>query len=215
MSLIKSNTSYFDSVTTSRRSKINDIIDKKYKSCGCILISELNIIDNIIQDNYIQLCKTHYHSLNINKLYYELNKKTNNFILKEKSDKESRVIENKKENFDNLPIIQDSNAILYNSKSYENLQAIIFKCITNFKHTDLLELKKNNLKLDHYTNPSNSETLLNFGKYKNKTYDYVYYNDKLYCYNLAFWNKKDFKNQKILKFIEYIKYKIILESLHF
>lgn len=213
MSLIKSNISYFDSVTTSRKSKLHDIIDKKYKSCGCILISELNIIDNIIQDKYIQLCKSHYHSLNINKLSYELNKKTNNFILKKKSNKdESILIEHKK---DNLSIIKDSKAILYNSKSYENLQAIIFKCIANFKHTDLLEIKKNNLTLDNYKNPSNSETLVNFGKYKNKTYDYVYYNDKLYCYNLAFWNKKDFKNQKILKFIEYIKYKIILESLHF
>ncbi len=147
---------------------INDTINKKYHSCGCIIISELDILENIIQEKYLQLCKNHYKKCN-SKSFYSYNKKINKYIY------------------------HSNNNIINYSKSYENLQGII---------------SNNN-------NSNNKEfnILLNFGKYKDKTYEYVYYNDKLYCYNLAFWNNKEFKNKKILNFITFIKKQLLSESI--
>ena len=45
-------------------------------------------------------------------------------------------------------------------------------------------------------------------KYKNKTYEYVYNIDKLYCYHLAFWIDIKSKNTNIIDFINYIKLKV-------
>jgi hypothetical protein len=113
-----------------------DQINKTYKTCGCIFISELDIINNILNDKYIQFCKHHIiinTKLNVNKL-----KPTN-----------------------------------------QQLQ------VTNYK----------------------LESYLNFGRYKNKSFNYVFENDKLYCYNLAFWknNNCEYKNININLFIQFIK----------
>lgn len=114
-----------------------DSINKTYKSCGCIFISELDIIDNTINEKYIQICKSH-------------------------SVHKSKII---------------------------NLN-------TNVK------------------NVVSPEFYLNFGKYKNKSFSYVYNIDKLYCYNLAFWNNNyNYKNNNhsnINQFITYIKNQISL-----
>lgn len=118
-----------------------DYINKTYKSCGCIYISELDIIDNIINDKCIQICKIHL----INNRNFSYN-------------------------------------LLYNNKN--NIVS---------------------------TRP---ELYLNFGKYKNKSFSYVFNTDKLYCYNLAFWKKKNnninCKNININLFINYIKQQISL-----
>lgn len=164
----------------------NDTINKKYDTCGCIIVSELDILENLIQDKYLQLCKIHYNNCS-NKSMYHFNKKINKYIL----------------NSDNKQI-----TINY-TKSYENLQGIISK---NYSKTNLKPFNNSSEDLFKLSIDCNDK-LLQFGKYKNKTYEYVYYNDKLYCYNLAFWNHKEFKNKKIINFINYIKNQIIIESI--
>ena len=161
----------------------NDTINKKYDTCGCIIFSELDLLENIILDKYLQLCKSHYNNCS-NKSLYHYNKKVNKYIL----------------NSDNKPI-----SINYN-KSYENLQGIISK---TYLKSELKSINNNSVQISLDFN----NKLLQFGKYKNKTYEYVYYNDKIYCYNLAFWNHKEFKNKKIINFINYIKNQIIIESI--
>jgi hypothetical protein len=148
---------------------INDTINKKYHSCGCIIISELDILENSIQEKYLQLCKNHYKKCNA-KSFYSYNKKINKYIY-------------------------NSHNIINYSKSYENLQGIISNNSNN------------------NSNNKEFQTLLSFGKYKDKSYEYVYYNDKLYCYNLAFWNNKEFKNKKILNFITFIKKQLLSEAI--
>lgn len=150
-----------------------DTIDKFYESCGCIKISELDILQNIIIDKYIQICKLHYKQyIKTNKKFnYIFDKKLNKYIL-------SNQIKHK----------------LLKSKSYENVQVSLLKHIHNNSINNLEHL-----------------TLLNFGKYKNKTYEYVYYTDKVYCYNLAVWKNIDFKNKKISNFIKFIKKQLLLE----
>ena len=57
----------------------------------------------------------------------------------------------------------------------------------------------------------NDSNIIKFGKYKNKTFDYVYNNDKVYCYNLSFWKcnqEKNISNNEIYKFINFIKAEI-------
>ena len=44
-----------------------DLINKTYKTCGCILTSELDFINNTINNNYIQLMtylKKNYQIIN-------------------------------------------------------------------------------------------------------------------------------------------------------
>jgi len=128
-----------------------DQINKTYKACGCIFISELDVINNIINDKYIQLCKIHH-------LNY---------------------------------IHQNSN----NNTIHQNLNYI--------KTPKIL----NNYKFDSY---------INFGRYKNKSFTYVFQQDKLYCYNLAFWNNhnSDYnnKNININLFIQFIKNQISIND---
>lgn len=125
-----------------------DLINKIYKTCGCILISELDIINNTINEKYIQICPKHY---------------------------------------------QKTESILH--------------IVNNKSVLSQIDLKKNIIINDSY---------LNFGKYKNKTFHYVFQTDKLYCYNLAFWknntiNMNTYQNTKkinINEFIIYIKNQI-------
>ncbi len=138
----------------------NDIINKQYCACGCIILSTLDIYENIINELNIQYCKKHYHNTKFNNdLKYFYNCKIKKYLL---------ISDNYKKN---------NNIILHN-------QHII-------KTTKL--------------------TLMEFGKYYNKTYDYVYNNDKMYCYKLAFWNNHIIKNNKIIKFIEFIKQQLLSE----
>jgi len=61
------------------------------------------------------------------------------------------------------------------------------------------------------TEEDNNSNILKFGKYKNKTFDYVYNHDKLYCYNLSFWKHnqiKDIDNNDFYKFVNFIKSEI-------
>lgn len=165
-----------------------DTIDKFYESCGCIQISELDILQNIIIEKYIQLCKLHYRSYN----------KINN---KSKFSNKTNYIFDKKLN---KYIISNHNKHkLLKSKSYENVQGSLLKYIYKKSYSNPIDYGNNN-NLDNLN-------LLNFGKYKNKTYEYVYYTDKVYCYNLAFWKNNEFKNKKILNFIKFIKKQLLLE----
>ena len=165
---------------------LNDTINKKYETCGCIIISELDILENLLQDRYLQLCKLHYNNC-CNKSMYHFNKKINKYIINS-SNKQA--------------------TINYN-KSYENLQGIISK---TYLKSELQSITNNSNNLVNLSLNCNNN-ILQFGKYKNKTYEYVYYNDKIYCYNLAFWNHKEFKNKNIINFIEYIRNQIIIESI--
>jgi hypothetical protein len=170
----------------------NDAINKKYETCGCILISELDILENIIHDKHIQLCKQHYKK-HIEKSSYYYNKKLNKYIYNQnKSSNSTNISNNKNINSINVNI----------SKSYENLQGLLYNNLTKKSDSNLNIIKN-----------SEYQTLVNFGKYKDKSYEYVYYNDKLYCYNLAFWNIKEFKNKKIINFINFIKQQLLLESI--
>lgn len=164
----------------------NDTIHKKYNTCGCIIISELDILENILQDKYLQLCKSHYNNCS-NKSMYRFNKRINKYIL----------------NCNNKQV-----TINY-TKSYENLQGLISKTYSKLESKSI----NTNSEVLYKLSIDCNNKLLQFGKYNNKTYEYVYYNDKLYCYNLAFWNHKEFKNKKIINFINYIKNQIIIESI--
>jgi hypothetical protein len=105
----------------------NDIVNKYYNSCGCIYISELNIIDNIIHDNYIQLCKTHY-LLSKEKSKFKLDKKNKLYII---NSKKTDNIKKKKISYDNLKLLindknkndEDSNKLIkfgkYKNQTYE------------------------------------------------------------------------------------------------
>lgn len=145
----------------------NDIVNTKYNSCGCIFISKLNILDNIVHDKYIQLCKNHY-LLSKDKMNYKSDKNKKLYHLIDKKDSIK-----KKKSFPN--------------NSYENLKLLLNS-----------DIKNNN----------DSYKIIKFGKYKNKTYEYVYNIDKLYCYHLAYWKNNNLNNIHINNFINYIKSKI-------
>jgi hypothetical protein len=88
----------------------------------------------------------------------------------------------------------------------------------NLQPVNKLKKQKSFDNLTNINNRLNDNTklpdlnILTFGKYKNYTYSYVYSNDKLYCYNLAFWNKKMYKNKAINDFINYINNHINLNQ---
>lgn len=144
-----------------------DSIHTEHKKCGCVISSNLDIIENLISESIIILCENHYkkcknkkeYSFNKNKSYYTLNSFSNNSISKKNIKKSS--------------------------------------------HLD--KLNKTNSK------DSNKSKILLFGKYKYKTFNYVYNNDKLYCYNLSFWNDNIYnKNDNIYEFINFIKNSILV-----
>ena len=56
-----------------------------------------------------------------------------------------------------------------------------------------------------------NEKIINFGKYKHKSFNYVYHKDKTYCYNLTFWKKETpTSNNNLNEFITYVKNAILL-----
>lgn len=135
-----------------------DSLDVTTKDCGCVITSNLDIVENIITDQYAILCKSHYSDIK-NKKEYTYNKNKGMYILNSFLSKNS-IINNIKKSYSYLNLNQDTN-------------------------------KKN---------------IILFGKYKYKTFDYVYNNDKLYCYKLSLWNDKIYNNDNnILHFINYIK----------
>lgn len=147
----------------------NDIINKKYNSCGCIQLSQLNILENIIIDTYIQICKYHFNGIN-NKSDYIYNNKLKSYQYN-----------------DNLSL---SNT--HNIKNKRKIKKSL-SCNSTF---------------DYYnTQSENSNKIIEFGKYKNKTYEYVFNKDKMYCYKLTYWSSYKYTNKKILDFIQFIKNK--------
>ncbi len=49
--------------------------------------------------------------------------------------------------------------------------------------------------------------IIDFGKYKNKSYKFVFNIDKKYCYHLSFWKKNNYQ-ENVNKFVSYVKQKI-------
>jgi len=156
-----------------------DTINKFYDSCGCITLSKLNILENKFQSEYLQICKKHFFN--------------NTYIQSNNINKQLYTLNN------NVYIKKFNNKLHKSSKlnkktiysSYEDLQHI-----------------NNSSYKNYYKTLNMSNKLLSFGKYKNYTYDYVYNNDKLYCYNLAYWRNNNYTNLEILDFIDFIKSKI-------
>lgn len=151
MAVYIDNNNYYNRLTTKNLNINNqiedfskDLINKIYKTCGCILISELDIINNTLNEKHIQLCAIHYNQT---------------------------------------------------------------QPITKIINNELTKSNKNIIINDSY---------LNFGKYKNKTFNYVFQTDKLYCYNLAFWKSQKYKsiniNININEFIKYIKNQISINE---
>lgn len=171
----------------------NNTINKQYKTCGCIIISDLDIIENIITDIYLQYCKQHY-----------TNQILNNKIL---NNSNSYIFSNKLQKY----IINNSNQINNDLKRLSNKTLTTNELSKKINSSHVLEKSKYFKNNPTNLNASDVSILMDFGKYANKTYDYVYCNDKMYCYKLAFWNKENFKNQKILNFINYIKKQLLIE----
>jgi hypothetical protein len=139
-----------------------DSLDIDYKQCGCAISSNLDIIENLITENVIILCKKHFIKSK-NKKDYVYNKNKSTYML---------------------------NSFLLKSSIKNN--------ITN-------NIKKSSSFINLTENNNKSDVIL-FGKYKYKTFKYVYNNDKLYCYNLSIWNDKIYNNnQNMLDFIDFIK----------
>lgn len=139
-----------------------DSLNTEYKECGCVISSDLNIIENIIDDQIIILCKKHYIHAS-NKKEYIYNKHKSIYIL---------------------------NSFLSNS-------------------SNKIKIKKSvsNISLDTDCDTSN---IILFGKYKYKTFNYVYNNDKIYCYNLSIWNNtsiiyNNVNSSNINNFIDFVK----------
>lgn len=142
-----------------------DSINETIKECGCVIMSNLDIIENKISESTIKICKKHYLA-NCNKMKFTFNKSQNIYIAN------SEIISNSIKN--KFKKISSDIDLKYNEDKYHILQ---------------------------------------FGKYKHKSFKYVYNNDKIYCYNLSFWkyNKvEDFKNKEVSKFVDYIKEEIRL-----
>lgn len=135
-----------------------DSLDVIYKNCGCAKSSNLDIIENTINEYDIMLCKKHYIKYK-NKTNYIYNKNKSLYIL---------------------------SSVIIKSSIIENIK----KCPSYIGLTQDIE---------------KSDVIL-FGKYKYKTFDYVYNHDKIYCYNLSLWNNKIYNNNtNITSFINFIK----------
>ena len=138
-----------------------DSLDIEYKNCGCATSSNLDIIENIITEDIIILCKKHFIKTK-NKKDYVYNKNKSIYIL---------------------------NSFLLKSSIRNNIT-------NNIKNSSsFINLTENN-----------KPDVILFGKYKYKTFKYVYNNDKLYCYNISLWNDKIYNNNKnMIDFINFIK----------
>lgn len=79
------------------------------------------------------------------------------------------------------------------------------------KKSNFYILKTNTISLKKKILNNNLKSLgdgckkIKFGKYKNKSYDFVYSKDKTYCYNLCIWTEKEIKDDNVNDFIKYIK----------
>ena len=74
--------------------------------------------------------------------------------------------------------------------------------------SNTISLKKKNsqnnlLNMNKISNDGDKK--IKFGKFKNKSYEYVYSNYKLYCYNLSIWAEKPILDDNVNDFINYIK----------
>lgn len=140
-----------------------DSISTEHKKCGCVISSNLDIIENLISELTIIMCDKHYKKCK-NKKEYTFNKFKSVYIL---------------------------NSFSNDSISKKNI--------------------KKNPSLDKLNINDNQSGVLLFGKYKYKTFNYVYNNDKLYCYNLSFWNDNIYnKNDNIYEFINFIKKSVLV-----
>ena len=111
-----------------------DSISTECKKCGCMISYNLDIIENIVNDTYINLCEYHY-KYSQDKKKYSYNKQKSIYVL---------------------------SSYLSKSTTNKNIK----------KSTSLISLHNENTQSD----------IMLFGKYKYKTFNYVYNNDKLYCY---------------------------------
>lgn len=96
--------------------------------------------------------------------------------------------------------VYNKNKSIYILNSFLLKSSIENNIINNIKKiSSFINLNENNTKSD----------VILFGKYKYKTFNYVYNNDKLYCYNLSLWNDKLYNNDKnMTDFINFIKQSI-------
>ena len=139
----------------------SNLINEFNKACGCMIISKLDVIENIIFEQMLKVCRKHYTSI-INKSQFSFNKIQDLYISNEYVSNRTK----KKLKYSNMHTINNINN---NESEYKTLQ---------------------------------------FGKYKYKTFNYVYNNDKLYCYNLSFWKKNiklETKNKHLTEFISYVR----------
>jgi hypothetical protein len=153
-----------------------DSINTEHKKCGCIVSSNLDIIENTISEVTITMCIKHFK---------KYKKDLNILNLKEQSNipKCSEYTFNK-----------NKSVYILNSFSSDSISKKNFKKSSSFEE----------LNQDKY-----QSGILLFGKYKYKTFNYVYNNDKLYCYNLSFWNNNIYnQNDNIHEFINYIRQSI-------
>lgn len=105
--------------------------------------------------------------------------------------------------------LEDHNKIQYTYNKSQNIYISNSEISNNIvkKHIkkissdiDLLNMEK-----------ENNSNILQFGKYKDKSFDYVYNNDKLYCYNLSFWKHnqiKNIENKAISEFVNFVRSEI-------
>jgi hypothetical protein len=139
-----------------------DSIHTETKKCGCVISSNLDIIENIITDTYITLCESCFQKCN-NKKDYTYNKHKSVYYL---------------------------NSMISKNSLTQNIK----------KSASLIHIH------DDSDSPIDNSNIIQFGKYKYKTFDYVYNNDKLYCYNLSYWNNNIHnKNDNLFNFINFIK----------
>ncbi len=81
------------------------------------------------------------------------------------------------------------------------------------KHTNIYESivnkqKKNKKQRSNSISYDNvcDDRIVTFGKYKYKSFDYVYNTDKTYCYNLSFWkNANQTPNHNLNEFISFVR----------
>jgi len=99
------------------------------------------------------------------------------------------------------------NKIKYTYNKSQNIYILNCEISNNIKKN---KIKKISSDID-LTLKENKDDILQFGKYKHKSFDYVYNHDKLYCYNLSFWKHNkltNVKNKSIYEFINYVRNEI-------
>ena len=160
-----------------------DLINKVTKPCGCVVTTKLDLDLHITYDYFIKLCKSHYiksshskkYSFNKNIKLYECN----------------GYIKKLKKNQDKL-------------KKYINISGDTSETISCCGSKTVCSCSPENCLCDIKKNPI-IEKKIKFGKYKDQTFEFVYNNDKAYCFNLAFWENGISKNDDVIEFTSYIQ----------